>query len=81
MPGNKISFKVKIICPNLDKSFIGIKHGGIRGSKHVASDEGDTVAVLVVAVCVSSLLIPSTTLVYESVAADQKTVANIVPAL
>ena len=66
---------------NLDKSLIGLKHGRIRAGQHVASDEGDAISVLIVTEGVRSLLIPSTTLVYESVAADQKTVANIVPAL
>ena len=78
-PDQKTCQKTPVI--NLDKSLIGLKHGRIRAGQHVASDEGDAISVLIVTVGVRSLLIPATTLVYESVAADQKTVANIVPAL
>ena len=69
------------LIPNPDKAFISLQCNRIWGRKHVAPYEDDAVTVLVVAVCVRSLLIPSTAFVNESVVADQKAVANIIPAL
>ena len=66
---------------NLEKSFVGLKHGSTWGTNNVVSNEGDAVAVLIVAPCMSSLLIPSTTLIDKSVPTDQKAVADVVPTL
>ena len=67
--------------PNLDKTFICLKHDGIWPAEHVASYERDAIAVLIVTVCVRSLLVPTAALIDESVPANRKTEANIVPIL
>ena len=67
--------------PNLDKTFICLKHDGIWPAEHVASYERDAIAVLIVTVGVCSLLVPTSTLIDESIPANREIVANIIPIL